>query len=208
QRPVHRPAIAQAQKTGIRTHVYEEGYFRPFWVTLERDGVNANTQLPSDPDWYREAGAKVPGYGNGRTFASSFSDRAWHDVTYQVCNLANRWRYRHYVGHAPHAAWNEYRAYACRGLRMLRRRSIDASAIADLLRDGRSYYFLPLQLDSDSQIRSHSSFRNMADLLAQAMKSFALHAPADTLLVIKNHPLDPGLARHDAMAHGLAQSFD
>src|SRR5690606_5656457 len=148
QRPVHRPAIAQAQKSGIRTHVYEEGYFRPYWVTLEREGVNANTQLPADPDWYRELGGKVPGYRNGRTFASSFRNRAWHDVVYQLCNLANRWRYPHYVGHSPYAAWDEYRAYACRGLRMVRRRSVDARVIANLLRDGRRFYLLPLQLDS------------------------------------------------------------
>src|SRR6266568_8374875 len=40
RRPVHRPAIELAKKIGIQTHVFEEGYFRPYWVTLERGGVN------------------------------------------------------------------------------------------------------------------------------------------------------------------------
>ena len=33
-RPVHRPAITAAQVRGIRNHIFEEGYFRPHWVTL------------------------------------------------------------------------------------------------------------------------------------------------------------------------------
>jgi hypothetical protein len=43
QRPVHRAALDQGAAYGVRTHVFEEGYFRPWWVTLERDGVNAHT---------------------------------------------------------------------------------------------------------------------------------------------------------------------
>ena len=46
-RPVHLPAIALARSAGIRVHVFEEGYFRPYWVTLERGGVNNHSQLPA-----------------------------------------------------------------------------------------------------------------------------------------------------------------
>ncbi|WP_441294118.1 capsular polysaccharide export protein, LipB/KpsS family, partial [Bordetella pertussis] len=34
------PAVALARASGVRVHVFEEGYFRPHWVTLERGGVN------------------------------------------------------------------------------------------------------------------------------------------------------------------------
>src|SRR5262245_45984937 len=60
-RPVHAPALDE--KRGIRTHVFEEGYFRPYWITLERDGVNAHSPLPRDPDWYRRVGSLLPDYG-------------------------------------------------------------------------------------------------------------------------------------------------
>ncbi|WP_441293996.1 capsular polysaccharide export protein, LipB/KpsS family, partial [Bordetella pertussis] len=52
RRPVHRPAVALARASGVRVHVFEEGYFRPHWVTLERGGVNAHSSLPRDPAWY------------------------------------------------------------------------------------------------------------------------------------------------------------
>ncbi|WP_458339329.1 capsular polysaccharide export protein, LipB/KpsS family, partial [Bordetella pertussis] len=35
--------VALARASGVRVHVFEEGYFRPHWVTLERGGVNAHS---------------------------------------------------------------------------------------------------------------------------------------------------------------------
>ena len=40
RRPVYRPAVELGAARGVRTHVFEEGYFRPYWVTPEREGVN------------------------------------------------------------------------------------------------------------------------------------------------------------------------
>ena len=48
-RPVHQPAVELAKSLGIRVHVFEEGYFRPYWITLERNGVNNHSLLPRDP---------------------------------------------------------------------------------------------------------------------------------------------------------------
>lgn len=45
-RPVHQPAVTLAKALGIRVHVFEEGYFRPYWITLERNGVNNHSLLP------------------------------------------------------------------------------------------------------------------------------------------------------------------
>lgn len=52
RRPVHRPAVNHGEVCGVRTHVFEEGYFRPYWVTLEREGVNGHSLLPRDLDWF------------------------------------------------------------------------------------------------------------------------------------------------------------
>ena len=48
-RPMHSAAHGMAKLLGVRTHVFEEGYIRPDWVTLERDGVNGHSSLPRDP---------------------------------------------------------------------------------------------------------------------------------------------------------------
>ena len=45
-RPYHRVAVDLARSRGIAVHVFEEGYFRPDWITLERDGTNGHSRLP------------------------------------------------------------------------------------------------------------------------------------------------------------------
>ena len=44
-RPVHAVAVKEAQAAGLRIHVFEEGYLRPYWVTYERGGSNGYSRL-------------------------------------------------------------------------------------------------------------------------------------------------------------------
>jgi capsular polysaccharide export protein len=44
-RGIHATAIAHARCIGLRVHVFEEGYMRPYWVTSERGGANGHSRL-------------------------------------------------------------------------------------------------------------------------------------------------------------------
>jgi capsular polysaccharide export protein len=193
RRPVHRPAVDHGEACGVRTHVFEEGYFRPFWVTLEREGVNGHSLLPRDPDWFRDAGGRLAEPDAPVHFRTPFSLRAAHDVAYHAAGALNPVFFPGYRSHAPVVAPLEYAGYARRFvyLRFIRER--ERRRVADLLAAGRPYYFLPLQLNSDAQIRDHSRFAHMGEVIEHVMASFARHAPSGALLVIKNHPLDAGL---------------
>ncbi len=209
ERPIHRVAIDVARTAGVRVQVFEEGYFRPYWLTLERGGVNANSALPKDPAWYKEWGPLVPNYRNGVSFKSSFFMRAWFDAAYHFCSLANGRQFPHYRYHAPVTPWQEYWPYLWKQAKQsaLRRQQADAKQVGRLLARDKVFYLLPLQLDTDAQIRCHSSFENMQQVMDRVMASFALHAPADSVLVIKNHPLDMGVVDHEAQARQLAQQY-
>src|SRR5205807_817618 len=52
-------AARQGRQLSLNVHVLEQGYFRPFWITLERGGVNGNTRLPRDPEIYRREAARA-----------------------------------------------------------------------------------------------------------------------------------------------------
>ncbi|NOL25802.1 capsular biosynthesis protein, partial [Escherichia coli] len=69
------------------------------------------------------------------------------------------------------------------------------------------YYLFPLQLNSDSQIQTHSPFDGIRQAIDHVLASFAAHAPADALLVIKNHPLDTGLIEYRHYANKAAKSL-
>lgn len=51
-RPIHRDAHAVAVDLGIDVGVFEEGYIRPNYVTLERHGVNGHSRLPRNAEAY------------------------------------------------------------------------------------------------------------------------------------------------------------
>lgn len=206
-RPVHRPAVDFARQSGIRTHVFEEGYFRPYWITLEREGVNAHSRLPRNADWFREAGKKVPHYGKGQAFKSPFRVRAMHDVGYHLANAVNPLFFPGYRTHAPCNALIEYAGYVQR-LPMLRFHAPrDKRLVEDLVKSAIPFYFFPLQLNSDAQIRDHSSFDDMEDAMKFVMESFARHASGDARLVIKNHPLDTGRGNFSHIIGRLERHF-
>ncbi|WP_227870757.1 capsule biosynthesis protein [Orrella marina] len=199
RRAVHRPAIVTAPSYGITTHVFEEGYFRPYWVTLERGGVNRHSGLPKNPEWYREIGPLLPTSGKSSSFDNPFWKRATYDVLYHGAGMLNPIVYPGYRTHAPVTAPVEYGGFLWRQARQSRYQRTDRESLRRVLRSDDPFFFLPLQLNSDSQIRDHSDFDGMKDVLRYVMESFARHAPAQSNLLIKNHPLDIGLINYRKM---------
>lgn len=191
-RPVHVHAIAQAKKRNIPVHVFEEGYFRPHWVTLEQGGVNGFSGLPRAASWYRRCARLLPSQSQPISLKSGLKARVIHDVTYNLAGTLNPIFYPHYPSHVGHSIPAEYAAYVKRVVHIRSSRGRDAIQVDRLAREG-DYFLLALQVIGDAQLRFHSSYENAEILIDEVLTSFARHARPDTRLVIKNHPLDPGL---------------
>ncbi len=196
RRPIHRPAIELAKELNVRIHVFEEGYLRPYWVTLERDGVNAASLLPRDPAWIRAAAKRIPAYSNGTPFVATLRTRALHDMAYHSFNFWNPLTFPRYRTHRPFISAIEYLGWGRRFSIMPWYERNDRKTIAGLLSSESPYYLLPLQLDSDTQIREHSAFDHMEEVINIVSNSFARYAPPGAHLVIKNHPLDTGFVNY------------
>jgi capsular polysaccharide export protein len=207
RRPIHLPITAADTPQRARVHVFEEGYFRPYWVTLERNGVNANSRVPRDVAWIRQAAKQVPDYGDGQPFNSTLRIRALHDMAYHLCNVANLILFPRYRTHRPFISGVEYLGWGQRFAQMPLYERQDRRVIERLLRNDEPFYLLPLQLDSDAQIREHSAFDHMSEVIELVVKSFARHAPPQTRLVIKNHPLDTGFVNYRRLIRQLGHQF-
>ncbi len=207
RRPTHRPALQHGQASGVRTHVFEEGYFRPWWVTLEREGVNRHSLLPRDPNWFLDTGKRLGEQLKPIKFSSPFYKRAIHDVIYHVAGLANPLIFPRYRTHVGVTAPVEYAGYVRRFalLRLIRKR--ERRRALEIAASGRPYYVLPLQLNTDAQILDHSRFEHMGEVIEYVLESFAQHAPADTKIVIKNHPLDIGLLNYGKIIRACERRF-
>lgn len=207
RRPLHHRAVQHAKSYGIRTHVFEEGYFRPSWITLERGGVNAHSLLPRDPQWYKATDDKLKASNTIMRFHSSFYIRAMHDIAYHVAGILNPLLFPHYQTHAPTSAAFEYIGYMKRFslLRMYRQR--EKKRMDTFIHTHQPYFVLPLQLNSDAQIRDHSDFLHMGEVIEYVVQSFAKHAPSHTHLVMKNHPLDTGFMPYTKIISEHANAY-
>ncbi|QYU67519.1 hypothetical protein J4558_21800 [Leptolyngbya sp. 15MV] len=188
QRRHHRAAIAAAQARGIAVTVTDFGYFRPDWITLERDGMGGDGRFPRDPAAIRALAQGLPPADLSRRFTDSFPRQAARDVTYHVAAMLPG-RFRHYRSHHLH---HPFRTYWGIGLRLLRRgaeRAEGARAIAACA--GHPFWLFAMQMETDFSIRAYSPYPDMTTPLREAIGSFARHAPAEGRLIVKVHPLDP-----------------
>ncbi len=192
-RPLHSLAIEVASRLGVKVHVFEEGYVRPDFVTLEAGGVNGHSRLSRSPDHYLQAARKLPPLREFPPVPSSFNRRAKEDLAYNIASLALAPLFPGYRTHRPWHILTEYAGWAMRLLRRPSERRRSAATLDRLRADGRSYFVFPLQLDCDYQIRVHSNFTGVQEAIETVLGSFRRNAPADTLLVVKGHPLDNGL---------------
>lgn len=211
-RPKHVLAIRAAQAIGVRVHVFEEGYIRPDWVTLEREGVNGNSTLSRDPQWYVERARSLPPVPSFPPIESFQTARGWGAFFYYAEFVLQYWRFPFHHSHRP----SDPVAEGVEWLRRFQRRKEEYARTEAALSNLKTadYVIFPLQLDSDYQIRLHSNFGGMRPAIVKVMGSFASHAPASMRLAVKEHPLDAGLndwrkiTMEEAHRFGVADRVD
>ena len=203
----HMGATRACRELGIPVHVFEEGYVRPDWVTLELGGVNGHSSLPRDPAWYRETAATLPPVPPHAQVPSSFRRRATEGLLYNAADVFTRWHYPHWTNHRPWHPLVEGMGWA-RKLRNRRWREAQGAALINqLVASSAPYFLFPLQLDSDAQIRLHSPFAGISHALRLVISSFAENAPAGHRLVVKEHPLDNGVRNWEQETADMAARF-
>lgn len=193
-RRIHAEALAEAGSLGVRAHGIEQGYLRPGWLTVEPLWPVGRSAFPQDAavqaSLSRRHRESVP-----PKYRASFANYAAMDVAWNLANQFSRLLgYRHYRSHAIHSAPVEWSGWVRKAVVAPRDHLRDVAVLHRI--DGHSgrLFLFPLQLETDFQIRLHGPAGGLRPALARIVRSFARHAPADALLVVKRHPLDNGWA--------------
>jgi capsular polysaccharide export protein len=207
-RPYHVSAHGMAELRGVRTHVLEEGYLRPDWMTFELEGVNARSTLSRDKTWFRKEAMRLPAELPLAPITASFARRARDSYWHFHHVLDGRFRYPHYRSHRSGSILMEGFGWLWRFARSGVRERAAASKLRKL--DGKPLFVLPLQLSGDYQIRAHSPFPDMQSAATYVIESFAAYAAPEDHLLLKAHPLDSSFfdwgkfVRRQAIRAGLA----
>lgn len=190
-RPMHQVALRMAQLRGLHIHVFEEGYIRPHWMTLERDGVNGHSPLERDPAKILELASRLPPMPEQAPVPADEGRRARESYWHYHHVVTGILRFPFYRTHRQGRIIVEGLGWL---LKILRRRRTARRAEATLAKlAGRPYFLFPLQLTGDYQIRAHSPFGAMHVAVEYVLESFAEFADRGATLLVKEHPLDSGM---------------
>lgn len=202
-RKMHDIASEIAAERNVEVYVFEEGYIRPDYITMECHGVNGRSTMPRAGIYYLNSLAPEPAE------TSSVGQTIWHATgwafTYYFWAIV-LWpffpRYRH---HRP-LSWFEGLAWVRGAARKYWYRWKNGADVRRLMAEDHPPFFLvPLQVHNDAQIGVHSEFDTIGQFIEHIVNSFASHAPDDALLVLKHHPMDRPYTDYTRLIHGLRE---
>lgn len=206
-RQLHLIARKWASFKGIRFLVFEEGYLRPHFITLESGGVNAYSSLPKDPSFYRNL-PEQPEF-EVKNLKPSTSLRIWHAIWYYFISWLHREEFHDYRHHKAFSCWYEGKCWIRAGWRKIWYKYKEKN-IPNLLRNDLKdkYFLIILQVYNDSQIHNHSPYKDIRNYINDVMHSFSKKALPSDILVFKHHPMDRGHRLYGPLIQKLCQQYN
>lgn len=193
-RPIHAQAVERAKAAGLRVHVFEEGYLRPYWVTYERGGSNGNSRLMNMtiPEMEKALeGADLdapmpPGHWG------DMRQHVFYGALYHWFVMFRNGTFKNFRPHRDLSVTREFQLYLRRLLLMPAQAIERRIATLRIRHGGFPYHLALLQLEHDSSFQEHSPFGSMTEFLDLVISNFANDAPQHHHLVFKAHPLEDG----------------
>lgn len=211
-RPVHACARSAAQARGLRLHVFEEGYLRPYWISYERGGANGHSPLLhiSMPQMKKRLRATLAEVRRPPAHWGDMRQHKFYGAFYHFLVLVANRRYRQFTSHRVLPVFDEFRLNL-RRLILTPFHSLTRAVQWRRFRlSGDPYLLVPMQLEHDSNMQGHSPFARNRDFVEEVVAEFARSAPRHHHLLFKAHPLEDGRAnnrraiREAAARHGVS----
>lgn len=201
-RAYHRVAREVAQRLNVRVFVFEEGYIRPNYITLEEDGVNGHSTMMTEPLIMDANAAELP--DEHQQPKHVFQLTALYSMVYYWASAAQRNRFPHYRHHRPFKWFSEGTRWIRSGFRKFVYRGREKRVLDELLPQFSGNYFVcPLQVHCDMQVVVHSDYNSIEHFIGEVLSSFRQHAPSNKAIVFKHHPMDRGYTDYSTLFANL-----
>lgn len=196
--PYNRAVLSATEGLDARVWVLENGYFRPDWVTVELNGVNASSGLPRFRDGYP---APEPVLPEPIPVGRILPHHVVNITAYHVAQTLGAFLFPRHANHYTASPLSQCLGHVRRYLGLATRRPSENDV--DVIAARGEFFIVCLQREGDAQLLRYSRYADNTAFLAEVMTSFAARAPRNARLVVKNHPLDPGLIDLPAVTRRL-----
>ena len=230
-RTIHKPAKSLCENLNIHLWCFEEGYFRPNFYTLEKNGVNYYSSLTNtNPVSLPAQEIKI----SLISYPKRFTQMCLLGFQYWLANVMHPNRYPYYTHHRDlnfqkAAYWFRsflrYLKYKVteRPIRNLITRSGSGSgydsgsgyksvsgSTSNSSSGSRSYFLVPLQVYDDSQMTEHSGYESVEEFIEGILNSFSEYLKETSSVdsvIIKHHPMDRGHVHYGSFISSLSESL-
>ncbi|MCH5336127.1 MAG: capsule biosynthesis protein [Campylobacter sp.] len=201
---IHENAIRVAKRLNIELWIFEEGYLRPYCITFEKNGVNANSQIPRDKNFYLsrnfyEKQADIKTIPGGFKFMAFYAFLYWF-FSFILAPFFNNKLHHRSLNPLEMFVW--FRALFRRYLYRITEKKLNEKIYSLKKR----YFLAILQVYNDTQLTHHYK-KSIEEFIEETILSFANHARAKSYLVFKHHPMDRGYKNYAALIEKLSQKY-
>ncbi|WP_085248736.1 capsule biosynthesis protein [Gilliamella mensalis] len=185
--------------------VFEEGYFRPHYITFEKNGVNGFSLIPKNHDFYQSI--EITSIDESKNKCHYYS-MAYFGIIYYIFIFFKKYKYSNYVHHRKTSLSFYASRWTLALIRKFKAKLTHPKLIKNIINnDYKPFYIFPLQCNEDFQIQVHSHYHSMKSYIFRVIRSFSLFADKKNYLLIKHHPMDDGFHNYARLIKKLANRY-
>jgi capsular polysaccharide export protein len=183
----HALAIAVCKELKVKYIITERGIFRPDTITIEFEGVNGYSSLPKNKEYYKN-------YTVEEKKLKSYKVSRWKNIQVNIkfalfillnkigdlINLNSKIKNKSY-------SLSKY-------IKLFIKQKFSKKQNYNISLPKR-YIFVPLQVNTDTQILIHSDFKDMQEFITKVENDF-YSIDSDIGLVFKIHPMEKGIVEY------------
>lgn len=195
----HKLARQVCQQLNLVFWAFEEGYFRPEYITLEKWGVNHFSPIAKNQSFFLRY-QNLPDQLPPKKVSKGFKFMAKQAIFYYIWAFLKKADYPLY----KHHRFFKLNYYINLWSKSIVKRLcywLHDKVFAKRVEKGEfgEFFIIPLQVYDDTQVQVHSEQKSVEIFLRQVLDSFVQFAPKQLNLIIKHHPMDRGFVDYRAV---------
>ncbi len=187
----------------VNSHIFELGYLRPNFVTLEDKGINYSSSFISNREFYEK---QIPYKSFPVPLKQGLRTRKiWKLFTF-INHCFKNYKivdFEHKLQPKPIYLW-----YQLKGFFLKFYYKVTEKKLKDYCFTRDPFFLVILQVATDSQILEGSDFKNNYEFIYKVIKEFSLSKVKNRNLVFKHHPRDRGYNNYHKFILKVAKKFD
>lgn len=203
-RLIHKKAIELAKKLNIDVWIFEEGYLRPYCITFEKNGVNANSLLPRNKNFYLNQ--KICSKKSIKEIPGGFKYMALYAFLYWLFSFILAPFFNNNLHHRtlyPFEFLFWFRSLYRKYFYKFTEKRLNDKIYNNIKK---KYFLAILQVYNDTQVKYHYK-KSMEEFIEETILSFANHARAKSYLVFKHHPMDRGYKNYFKFIQMVSEKY-